>query len=80
MLGSTTFWGEVANSTVAAVVTTVGVVALGLMASYVLARYQFPARGLLYAVFAAGLMFPITVAVRRSTLVRNLRLMDSLSG
>ena len=37
VLGSTTFWGEVANSTVAAVVTTIGVVALGLMASYVLA-------------------------------------------
>ena len=50
VLGSTTFWGEVANSTVAAVVTTIGVVALGLMASYVLARYRFRARGVLYAV------------------------------
>ena len=81
VLGSTTFWGEVGNSTVAAVVTTIGVVALGLMASYVLARYQFPARGLLYAVFAAGLMFPMTVAITPLYLVvRNLGLMNSMTG
>lgn len=81
VLVSTTFWGEVANSTVAAVVTTVGVVALGLMASYVLARYRFKARGLLYAMFAAGLMFPMTVAITPLYLVvRNLGLMNSLGG
>ncbi|MEF3403492.1 carbohydrate ABC transporter permease [Agromyces sp. CCNWLW203] len=81
VLVSTTFWGEVANSTVAAVVTTVGVVALGLMASYVLARYRFRARGLLYAMFAAGLMFPMTVAITPLYLVvRNLGLMNSLGG
>ncbi|MGI9822712.1 carbohydrate ABC transporter permease [Agromyces sp. Marseille-Q5079] len=81
VLVSTTFWGEVLNSTVAAVVTTVGVVALGLMASYVLARYRFKARGLLYAVFAAGLMFPMTVAITPLYLVvRNLGLMNSLGG
>ena len=81
VLSSTTFWGEVANSTVAAVVTTVGVVALGLMASYVLARYQFKARGLLYALFAAGLMFPMTVAITPLYIVvRNLGLMNSLAG
>ncbi len=81
VLSSTTFWGEVANSTVAAVVTTIGVVALGLMASYVLARYQFKARGLLYALFAAGLMFPMTVAITPLYIVvRNLGLMNSLAG
>ena len=81
VLVSTTFWGEVLNSTVAAVVTTVGVVALGLMASYVLARYRFKARGLLYAMFAAGLMFPMTVAITPLYLVvRNLGLMNSLGG
>lgn len=81
VLVSTTFWGEVLNSTVAAVVTTVGVVALGLMASYVLARYQFKSRGLLYAMFAAGLMFPMTVAITPLYLVvRNLGLMNSLGG
>ncbi|MET4157204.1 carbohydrate ABC transporter permease [Agromyces sp. PvR057] len=81
VLVSTTFWGEVLNSTVAAVVTTVGVVALGLMASYVLARYRFKARGVLYAMFAAGLMFPMTVAITPLYLVvRNLGLMNSLGG
>ena len=33
------------------------------MASFVLARYDFPGRGALYALFAAGLMFPLTVAI-----------------
>ncbi|GAA1524428.1 raffinose/stachyose/melibiose transport system permease protein [Agromyces terreus] len=81
VLASTTFWGEVLNSTIAAVVTTAGVVALGLMASYVLARYRFRARGVLYAVFAAGLMFPMTVAITPLYLVvRNLGLMNSLPG
>jgi raffinose/stachyose/melibiose transport system permease protein len=81
VLASTTFWGEVANSTIAAVVTTIGVVALGLMASYVLARYRFNARGLLYATFAAGLMFPMTVAITPLYLVvRSLGLTNSLAG
>ena len=54
---------------------------MGLMASYVLARYQFRARGLLYALFAAGLMFPMTVAITPLYIVvRNLGLMNSLAG
>lgn len=57
------FWQQVLNSLIAAGGTTAGVVALGLMASYVLARYTFRGRGALYALFAAGLMFPITVAI-----------------
>ena len=62
-------------------VTTLGVIVLGLMASYVLARYSFRGRGLLYALFAAGLMFPITVAITPLYIVvRNLGLMNSLAG
>src|SRR4051795_2054136 len=63
VLTSSTFWLEVGNSTIAALSTTIGVVVLGVMASYVLARYQFRGRGAMYALFAAGLMFPITVAI-----------------
>lgn len=75
------FWGQVLNSTVTALVTTVGAVALGLMASYVLARYPFRGSGFLYALFAAGLMFPITVAITPLYIVvRNLGLMNSLAG
>jgi ABC-type sugar transport system permease subunit len=57
------FWREVVNSTVIAVSTTAGVVTLGLMTSFILARYQFRGRGAMYSLFAAGLMFPLTVAV-----------------
>ena len=80
-LTGSTFWTEVLNSTIAAVSTTVGVVVLGLMASYVLARYRFRGRGALYALFAAGLMFPLTVAITPLYIVvRSLGLMNSLTG
>ena len=75
------FWRQVLNSTIAAVATTAGAVALGLMASYVIARYRFRGRGALYAVFASGLMFPITVAITPLYIViRDLGLMNSLAG
>ncbi|GIT80875.1 sugar ABC transporter permease [Leifsonia sp. LS1] len=81
VLGGSVFWGQVLNSTIAALATTIGAVALGLMASYVLARYSFRGRGVLYALFAAGLMFPITVAITPLYIVvRNLGLMNSLGG
>jgi len=75
------FWSQVLNSIIAATATTAGVVALGLMASYVIARYRFRGRGALYALFAAGLMFPITVAITPLYIViRDLGLMNSLAG
>jgi len=75
------FWREVANSTIAAVSTTFFVVTLGLMASFVLARYRFRARGAMYALFAAGLMFPIAVAITPLyILVRDFGLANSLAG
>ena len=81
VLTSAVFWNEVLNSTMVAVATTVGAVVLGLMASYVIARYSFAGRGALYALFAAGLMFPITVAITPLYLVvRNLGLMNTLPG
>ncbi len=81
VLSSEVFWREFGNSTITSVATTVLVVALGLMASYVLARYEFRGRGLIYALFAAGLMFPMTVAITPLyILVRSLGLMNSLPG
>jgi raffinose/stachyose/melibiose transport system permease protein len=75
------FWREVLNSLIAGIATTAGVVILGLMASYVLARYRFKGRGVLYAMFAAGLMFPMTVAITPLYIVvKNLGLMNSLAG
>ncbi|WP_423923504.1 carbohydrate ABC transporter permease [Frigoribacterium sp. 2-23] len=81
VLTGTVFWRQVLNSVIVAFATTLGTVALGLMASYVLARYRFVGRGALYALFAAGLMFPMTVAITPLYLViRNLGLTNSLGG
>lgn len=81
VLLSPVFWGEVWNSTLVALATTVGAVLLGLMASYVIARYDFRGRGFFYALFASGLMFPITVAITPLYIVvRNLGLMNTLPG
>ena len=69
------------NSLIAAGATTLGVVSLGLMASYALARYRFRGNGAMYSLFAAGLMFPMTVAITPLyILVRTLGLMNSLGG
>jgi raffinose/stachyose/melibiose transport system permease protein len=81
VLTSDTFWRQVGNSTVAAVATTIGIVTLGVMASYVLARYRFRGRGAMYALFAAGLMFPLTVAITPLyILVKELGLVNTLPG
>jgi raffinose/stachyose/melibiose transport system permease protein len=81
VLGSEIFWRQVTNSAIAAIVTTLFVVILGLMASFVLARYTFRGRGAMYALFSAGLMFPMTVAITPLyILVKNLGLTNSLAG
>ncbi|AEV86980.1 thiamine ABC transporter ATP-binding protein [Actinoplanes sp. SE50] len=81
VLASSTFWRQVGNSAITAVATTIGVVTLGVMASYVLARYRFRGRGAMYALFAAGLMFPATVAITPLyILVKNLGLVNTLPG
>jgi len=75
------FWNEVINSTITAGCTTAGVVALGLMTSFILARYRFRGRGAMYALFAAGLMFPLTVAITPLYIVvRTIGLMNTLPG
>ncbi|MET0859812.1 MAG: carbohydrate ABC transporter permease [Microbacterium sp.] len=81
VLASGTFWTQLLNSTIAAGATTILVVALGLMAAYALSRYTFRGRGAVYALFTAGLMFPMTVAITPLyILVRNLGLTNSLVG
>ena len=81
VLAGEVFWRLVGNSVIAGLATTLGVVVLGLMASYVLARYSFRGRGALYAIFAAGLMFPMTVAITPLYLVvKSIGLMNSLGG
>ena len=81
VLAGSEFWTALVNSTVVAIGTTAGAVLLGVMAAYVLARYEFAAKPVMYALFAAGLMFPVTVAITPLyLLIRNLGLVNSLAG
>ena len=57
------FWRMAWNSTFIALITVIAVVVFGVMVAYVLARYQFKLRNAMYMLFAAGLMFPLTMAV-----------------
>lgn len=63
VLASGQFWQLALNSTLVALITTVLVVGLGVMAAYPLARYEFKGRDTLFSVFTLGLLFPLTVAI-----------------
>ena len=81
VLTSATFWTQLGNSSLTALATTAGVVALGVSAAFVLARYDFRARNGLYVLFTVGLLFPITVAiVPLYLMLQNLGLLGSLAG
>ncbi|WP_406099317.1 carbohydrate ABC transporter permease [Streptomyces sp. NBC_01013] len=81
VLRSTTFWGEFANSLIVGLASTVGIVVLGLMVSFVLARYDFKLKGAMYSLFAAGLMFPMVIAITPLYIViKELGLVDNLFG
>jgi raffinose/stachyose/melibiose transport system permease protein len=81
ILKSTVFWGQFANSLIVAIASTVGIVALGLMVSFAIARYDFRLKGALYSLFAAGLMFPMVIAITPLYLViKDLGLVDNLLG
>lgn len=81
VLTSERFWGSLFSSSVVAVGTTAGVCVLGIMAAFVIAKYNFRGRQGLYSLFAAGLMFPLTVAsLPLNLLIRNLGLHGSFAG
>jgi len=81
VLSSPRFWGSVFSSSIVGLGTTLGAVVLGVMAAFVLAKYVFRGRQALYALFAAGLMFPVTVAaLPLSILLRDLGLQGSFLG
>jgi raffinose/stachyose/melibiose transport system permease protein len=81
ILASGTFWRQVVNSLVIAVIATAVVVAAGALAAFPLARYQFRGRETLYTLFTLGLLFPIGVAVLPLyLLLREFGLLDTLIG
>ena len=81
VLTSPDFWTEVGNSAIAGLTTTAGVIILGVMAAFVIARFQFRGREALYTVFTLGLLFPLTVAVLPLyLLLQNTGLLGTLAG
>ena len=81
ILGDTQFWHQVLASTVTALGTTFGVMLLGVMAAFVIARYEFTGRRFLYALFTTGLLFPLTISILPLTvLLRQLNLFGSWWG
>lgn len=81
VLASPSFWTQTLNSTLVALGTTAGVVLLGVMASFVIARYEFRGRAFLFGLFTAGLLFPLSVAiVPLFVMLKNFGLLGSLLG
>jgi raffinose/stachyose/melibiose transport system permease protein len=78
VLVSGSFWLQVANSTIIAVIATAVVVSFGALAAFPLARYDFRGREVLYTLFTLGLLFPIGVAILPLYLMlRDLNLVDT---
>ena len=63
ILTSGAFWRQVRNSTVIALLTMLIVLPAASLAAYVIARYSFKGRELVYGLFTLGLLFPVAVAI-----------------
>lgn len=63
LLRSGDFWRQVGNSTLIALLTTIIVLPAASMAAFVVARYSFRGRELVYGLFTIGLLFPVAVAI-----------------
>ena len=63
ILRSGSFWRQVRNSTVIALATAAIVLPSASLAAYVIARYPFKGRELVYGLFTLGLLFPVAVAI-----------------
>lgn len=63
ILQSGDFWRQIRNSIVIAVLTSLIVLPAASLAAYVIARYPFRGRELVYGLFTLGLLFPVAVAI-----------------
>jgi len=63
LLQSGDFWRQVWNSTLIALLTTIVVLPAASLSAFVLARYRFRGRELVYGLFTLGLLFPVAVAI-----------------
>jgi raffinose/stachyose/melibiose transport system permease protein len=63
ILSSSSFWRQVWNSTFIALTATFVVLPAASMAAFVISRYSFRGRELVYGLFTLGLLFPAAVAI-----------------
>jgi raffinose/stachyose/melibiose transport system permease protein len=81
ILKSATFWTQLKNSVVIALVSTGLTVPVAALAAFIFARFAFRGRELLYTIFTLGLLFPVAIAILPIfIMVRNLGLLDSPLG
>jgi len=81
VLGSESFWQQLGNSILIAVLTTVTVVAFASLAAFVFARRRFRGREVLFTFFTLGLLFPAAVAILPLfILIRTVGLIDTALG
>jgi len=79
--GGSPFWGEIVNSLLTVIGTVVLLLAAACPAAFVLARFTFRGREIIFNFFLFGLLFPLTVAVLPLYItIRQLGLLDSLWG
>jgi len=57
------FYAQVKNSVVIALVATILVLPAASLAAFVIARYRFRGREVIYTLFTLGLLFPVAVAI-----------------
>ncbi len=81
ILSSGSFWRPLFNSVVIALLTTLLVVGVSAMASYIFARFAFRGREFIFTIFTIGLMFPFAVAILPLfILLRTMGLLDNPLG
>jgi raffinose/stachyose/melibiose transport system permease protein len=81
VLRSHAFWRQCGNSLLVMLATTSLVLGLASSAAFVLARFSFRGREVVFTYFTLGLLFPATIAILPLyLLIRQLGLVDSLWG
>ena len=79
ILKTPSFWIMMRNSLFVMVGTTMGILIICSLASFIFARMQFRGKDLAFNILTMGLMFPITVAIMPVYLViRQMHLIDTL--
>ena len=81
VLGSGSFWEQVWNSTLIAVLTVALVLPAASLAAFVISRFSFRGREAVYTLFVLGLLFPVAVAILPLYIViRELGLLNTTIG